>query len=421
MAKAGFTGPLMSLGTAAGGLIGGAPSGLSIASGVGNPPLEYSDEIGASIFWAGMAIPATGGPASKDRVGPGAIASVYAAFPIRTINSAPAAGAAALTTAGNATAGTPLVNVTTYAAGRAPVPVTAFGLPVTGIALDMALDVASFATSGTVTLTGTSVGNAWRYRIGQWICLLNCPTNSAQMVQVTAVPTVSTLTVSPVPLAATSGQITLTNRFNPNVYGASGAPSSVSSLAPAGTARILIPELGTSRGVGVTGSASSTGGSVLIQGIGPFGGLTSEIIAAPAGATTAWGKKTYDIFISATPQFTDAHNYTVVTSDFIGFPMSVMDVNSIVTATFAGVALTYASGSNTATIIPADTTYPATTTTGDPRGGIQLTANGPGAAPFTVQTLNGTNLLVVDQRLNPLQVALASAINPGPLLGVPAV
>jgi hypothetical protein len=417
MAKDTFTGPLIALG----GLAGGA--GVS-------SPREYSDEIGPSIFWGGVAIPASSGPASKDRTGPGSIASVYLASPIRTINCAPVAGAVNLTVAGLPTAGTPLVNVTTYAAGigvGTPV-LTSGGVATTGIALDMGLDLATFAATGgspsggTATLTGTSAGNAWRYQVGQWIGCLNGGTGGVtRMSQIVGIAG-AVLSINPAPVAA-SGQITLSNRYNPNQYGASQTtPTSISSTASAGSARILIPELGTTRGVGVT-AAASTNGQVLIQGIGAFGMQVSEIITAVAG-TTVWGKKTYDIFISATPLFSDAtggHNLTVKTSDFIGFPMSVMDASSIVAATFAGTQLVY-TGTSTAIIIPADLTYPATTTTGDPRGGLQLSANGPVTGPTgTPPVLNGTNLLVVDQRLNPLQVALSTTINPGPLLGVPGV
>ena len=64
------------------------------------------------------------------------------------------------------------------------------------------------------------------------------------------------LTVSPAPSANATGQIALTNRFNPNLYGASGPPSSISSMTSAGTARILIPEVGNTRGIGIIGSAS---------------------------------------------------------------------------------------------------------------------------------------------------------------------
>ena len=106
---------------------------------------------------------------------------------------------------------------------------------------------------------------------------------------------------------------------------------------------------------------------------------------------------------------------TIIAGEFI------QSTDSIVSATFGGVALVL-SGTTTAVIVPADTTYPATQLTGDPRGGLQLTANGPLTGPTgTPPTLNGTSLLVVDQRLNPLQVALATTVNPGPLTGVPGV
>jgi len=420
MAKETFTGPLIALG----GIAGGPGS---------QQPREYSDEIGPSIFWGGTAIVASGGPGTKDRTGPGSVSAVYAASPIRTINCAPAAGAAALTVAGLPTNGVPLVNITTYAGGRAPgTPVISGGVAALGVALDMGLDPVTTTTAATNNVTLATIANAWRYRVGQWIGILNGAVGGATlMTQITAI-TVATgvMTVVPPPGAGVATgvngpQITLSNRYNYNQYGASGPPSSVSSTAAAGAARISIPELGTTRGVGVTAAAATTNGQVLIQGIGQFGMPVSELITTVAGSTV-WGKKTYDVFVSATPQFSDAtagHNLTVVTSDFFGFPMSVMSVDSIVAMTFAGTAMVAANF----TVIPADTTYPATQTTGDPRGGIQMTANGPAvalglAAPVTPLTLNGTTgILVVDQRLNPLQVALATTINPGPLTGVPGV
>jgi hypothetical protein len=409
MAKDTFTGPLISLG----GLAGGEG---------GTTPREYSDEIGPSIFWAGEAIPATGAVASKDRTGPGSIPSVFCAFPMRTVNSMPAAGgaAAALTVAGPASSGTPLVNTSTYALGRAPgTPVTVGGVAMTGVALDMGLDGATF-TAGAAVVPLTVGADTWRYRIGQWVGLLNGGAGGlTQMAQITAITAGASITVSPAPAVSGTGTIALTNRFNPNAYGASGPPSSLSKLASAGSARIVIPEVGNARGVGVTGVAGGTGGPILIQGLDLFGAQQSEIIQAPAAATTVWGKKTYSLFISATPQFTDAsHNYTVCESDLIGLPVSVLDAGSIVAVTFGGTAEVAGTGY---TIVPADLTNPATTTTGDPRGGIQVSANGPATAPGTGLTLNGATVLAIDQRLNPLQVALSTTVNPGPLLGVSPV
>lgn len=407
MAKAGFTGPLISLGPIAGNMRLPAPgSGF----GVGQGPVEYSDEIGPSIFWSGLVIPVRG---SKDKTGPGSIAGVFGAFPIRTMNGAPGAGAGALTTAANAVSGAALPNVTAYNAARSPVPVALGGVSTTGLALDKGLDAATLSTAGTATLTGGSAGNAWRYRVGQWVCLLNGGGGGAAlMTQIQSIAG-AVLNVSPAPALSGAGQVALTNLFNPNAYGA--MPTGVSALAATGTARILIPEVGVARGVGVLGVAGSPAGvPFLIQGLDLFGGPQSELIVHPGGAVTAWGKKTYSVYILAVAQASAAFNYTVVTSDLIGLAMSVLSADSLVSVTMAGVAQTTANY----TVVPADLTNPSTTTTGDTRGGIQVTANGPAAAPATPMTLNGANVLTVQQMLNPLQVALASAAYPGPLLGV---
>jgi hypothetical protein len=406
MAKETFTGPILVLGGLAGGPSGGQPR-------------EYSDEIGPSLFWGGYGIPATGAVASKDKTGPGTIPCITGASPIKTVSVPVTPGAAALTTAANAVAGTPLPNLTTYNAGRAPVPALVGGQTVNAIALDMGIDTATFQTAGTVTLAVAA--NAWRYsRPGMWLALLNGGVAGACFfTQVRSVNLATgVITVSPAPTSANNatGQISFTSRFNPNSYGFP-APTGVSGEAPAGSARISIPEMGNGRGVGVTGVAGGTGGPVLIQGVDVFGAPTSEIIVAGAGAGTTWGKKTYDVFISATPQFTNAANYTVVTSDLIGLPITLLGPSGLYAVIFGATTEPAADY----TIVPGDLTFPATQTTGDPRGGIQVTANGPAAAPGTPLVLDGTTVLQIWQILDPLQVALATTTNPGPLLGVPSV
>ena len=254
MAKETFTGPLIALGGLAGGQSysqPGAYGGVNVGGAK-----EYSDEIGPSIFWAGMAIPASGSVASKDRTGPGTISSIYCASPIRTVNAILAPSAGALTVAGPAVAGTPLVNLATYAAGRSPgVPVTVSGVSTTGVAIDGGIDTVTMGAAGLLTFAAPSaVINGWRYRVGQWICLLNGGAGGAGlMTQITAV-TPATLTVSPAGPTSGTGQIALTNRYNYNAYGQVGPPSSISSMAAAGSARILIPEAGNTRGIGILGA-----------------------------------------------------------------------------------------------------------------------------------------------------------------------
>ena len=415
MAKETFTGPIVALG----GLAGGTG---------GTQPREYSDEIGPSIFWGGVAIPATGALASKDRKGPGTIPAISGAYPIRTVNAAiPPGGAAATLTAATApVANTPILPLATYAAGRAPVPQIVSGVSVNGLAVDMGIDSATFATAGTVTLNvaPTVIGNIWRYNNpGMWIALLNGgASGSCLFTQVKSVNlTTGVITVSPVPAVNGTGQIALTNRFNVNAYGA-GAPTGVSSEISAGAARISVPECGNTRGVGIVSVGVGLVTNYLIQGLNGWGVPQSEIIQIPSAAGTTWSKKTYDIFLSCTPLSADTGRTTVqvCVSDFIGLPMSLLSTSGLASIAYAGTPLVI---TTQYTIIPADTTFPATTTTGDPCGGFQLTANGPAvalgyAAPTTPITIVATSFLTVQQQLDPLAVALATTTNPGPLLGV---
>lgn len=116
------------------------------------------------------------------------------------------------------------------------------------------------------------------------------------------------------------------------------------------------------RAVSITGSASATGGNMVVRGLSPDGFPISETIAAPAGATTVNGKKGYKAVFSVTPAFTDAHNYSVGTTDIYEFPLMVTN--------FAQVEIFWNNAVITANtgFLAADTTSPATATTGSVRG-----------------------------------------------------
>lgn len=118
----------------------------------------------------------------------------------------------------------------------------------------------------------------------------------------------------------------------------------------------------------ITGSASSTGGNFLVKGWDIYGQPMTEVIAGPAGATSQNGKKAWKWIQSVTPQFTDAHNYSVGTTLLTGLNLAA-DAAGYVTIWLSGTGYT-ANPSITA----ADTTNPATTTTGDVRGTTTLTA-----------------------------------------------
>lgn len=126
------------------------------------------------------------------------------------------------------------------------------------------------------------------------------------------------------------------------------------------------PQALVSRAVSVTGSASSTGGDFLVSGYDIYGVPMTETITGPAGASTVNGKKAFKYIASVVPQFTDAHNYSVGTTDIYGFPIR--------SDFFGDVAINYNATGITASTgyVAAVTTSPATATTGDVRGTYAL-------------------------------------------------
>lgn len=396
MAQDVFTGPLISLGGIAGGLRGG-------------PPVEYSDEIGPSLFWNGMGIPLAGTGGSKDRKGMGAFRSAFMSDTVCVANATLAAGGAALTTAGNAVSGTPFVLTPTVAAGvGANLPVYGQGgVLTTGVGIDPGFStVTTVSASANVTIAAI---DAWRYVPGNWYAFIGAGAGGTTLFARCVSVSGTTLVISS-PAGASSSVVQVGFLAgNPNAYG--WAPVAYSNTQPSGSGRFFNPDLSVARGVGVTGVASGTGGNVLITGLDEFLQFTSEIIAATAGATTAYGKKTYKVLLSATPQFADAHNYTVVTSDLIGMPLALVNDGFAPTVTLAGTAYT------TVVFQYADFTNPATQATSDPRGAIQLSAKGPvgggsGSGP------TGSGRVAILYTLNPAQVFMASPVNYQALYGV---
>ena len=149
-----------------------------------------------------------------------------------------------------------------------------------------------------------------------------------------------------------------------------GAPASV---------YLWNPQALVSRAVSVTGSSSSTGGNITISGYDIYGVPMSEVIAAPAGATTVNGKKAFKYISSVVPAFTDAHNYSVGTTDIYGFPLR-SDFFSDVSINYNAAAVTANTG-----YVAAVTTSPATTTTGDVRGTYALQSASDGSKRLAIR------------------------------------
>lgn len=116
------------------------------------------------------------------------------------------------------------------------------------------------------------------------------------------------------------------------------------------------------RAVQITGVTSGAGGTFTVRGYDVYGYPMSETITAAAGAGTNNGKKAFKFVTSITPNFTDAHNYSVGTTDIFGLPMRTTKFHEVL-LWWNNALITASTGWTVA-----DTTSPATATTGDVRG-----------------------------------------------------
>ena len=219
----------------------------------------------------------------------------------------------------------------------------------TGVVASNVLTVSSLTGTVTVgmTLSGTGVASGTTI-----VNQLTGPAGGAGTYTVTGNATVASTTIT--------GQMT------------GGFTALAQPFGQSNTVYLWNPQSLIARAVSVTGSASSTGGNILISGYDIYGVPMSEVIAAPAGASTVNGKKAFKYIASVVPQFTDAHNYSVGTTDIYGFPLR-SDFFGDVSINYNATGVTANTGYTAAV-----TTSPATTTTGDVRGtyALQSAADG---------------------------------------------
>lgn len=133
------------------------------------------------------------------------------------------------------------------------------------------------------------------------------------------------------------------------------------------------------RALAVTGvtSGAPTGGVFTIAGWDVYGAPMHENILAPTGAATVAGVKAWKWISSITPNFTDAHNYSVDVLNIFGLHIAV-DAAAYVQEFVAGTGYTQLP------VVTAAVTNVATATTGDVRGTVTLT---PGSNRITLFAL----------------------------------
>lgn len=134
------------------------------------------------------------------------------------------------------------------------------------------------------------------------------------------------------------------------------------SFGTTGAIACVDPTHNIARAVAITGAVSATGGTFLVAGLDLYGQPQTEAIVAGAGAVTTNGKKGWKFIASVTPQFTDAHNYSVGTADIYEFPYRI-DFFPYATVGWNNAIIAASTG-----FVAADATSPATSATGSVRG-----------------------------------------------------
>lgn len=282
------------------------------------------------------------------------------------------------------------------------------------IALDFGFD------TGTTTAGNSSivVRDNTLYTVGQWLAIGGAGNSAKTLSQLTQVASIvaggtTAITVQPAPLGSLTnapiGSANLWNTFLPPAtqFGPSAPVPNAESIAWAmGLFRIFNPLQALARNVTVA-SITSIGGTVTINGFDVHSQQMSETITVAAGTATAVGNKAFKYIASAIPNFTDTTGrYTVGVGNKFGLPFR-MDRYEYLAYCWGGINQVNQTG-----FVGAVLTNPATPTTGDVRGILDVSAI---SVPLAA---NGTSRLWVYQKLPLWNSAAGTPINTAPIFGV---
>lgn len=159
-----------------------------------------------------------------------------------------------------------------------------------------------------------------------------------------------------------------------------GNVPAVIAFGQSGAVSLYDPRTMMARAVSVTGVSGGAGGAFTVRGYDVYGFAMTETITATSGATTVNGKKAFKAIASVTPGFSDAHNYSIGTTDIIGFPIATFALGNL-SIVFNNAIVTATTG-----FVVADTTT-VSATTGDVRGTYALQTPSNGTLRLQMQVL----------------------------------
>ncbi len=314
------------------------------------------------------------------------------------------------TAPGNAVAGTPSI-----ATG---VPFIPFGA--SAVQNVTALDFGFTTGTTTAASSAVTVVDNSLFTVGQWLCIGgagNSGKTAALLTQVTVVSTTNTtgINIFPVALGSLSnapiGNGNQFNQFLPPAtqFGPSAPVANAQDIHwSAGLFRLFNPVASLSRNVTIAVSSAAVTGLITVRGFDVHSQAMSETFNVnTTAASTFVGKKAFKYLASVTPGYTDATgSYALGIGNIFGLPIRADRAESVFFY-WGGLAKISSTG-----FVAAVTTNPATATTGDVRGTLDVSAVTSGFAA------NGTSRLFIEQTLPLWNTIAGTPTNTAPFFGV---
>jgi len=372
MANSSYDGPLTVSGN-----LSGIPQSLGIGMTIAEPNLD----AGPSKFYQGTALldPRMIWPRDKVTGYTGVEQAHILSAELYSADVIPAATAANnIAAAQNATSGTAFTLAAASFGVAVNIPIHPFGRFLNGIApvtAAMALDFgfaygATTAGSPTVTVLDSTI-----FPLGMPVVIGGVGNSGGTVPLLTNVigqPSATTITLATNALATSTGApIGTGDLWGPSENGFP-TPTAAYPFFAGGPGLFLDPRQTLARGVRITGVSGGAGGTFTVAGWDIYNQPMTQTVTVAAGASTGYSLKTFKYIASVTPNFTDAHNYTVGTSDVFGFSYRVAEWERA-SVFWAGLMMTSSTG-----WLIYDGTNPATAATGDVRGVIQVSTIGAG-------------------------------------------
>lgn len=324
------------------------------------------------------------------------------------------------------TSGTAFAGLITVSPGNttAAIPSIATGMPFIPFGASAVQNVVALDfgfTTGTTTAGSSTivVVDNTQFYLGQWLAIGgagNAAKTLSQLTQVASIVSGNTtgITVSPSPLGSLTnapiGSANLWNQFLPpgTAYGPSTPLPTAENLTLAmGLFRVWNPLQAISRNITVSSITASATGTITVRGFDVHSQAMSENLTIALGTATVAGKKAFKYIASITPNFTDATGtYSFGVGNLMGLPIR-MDRYEYLSYVYNGINSVNQTG-----FVAADLTNPATATSGDVRGTINL------ATITNAQAANGAARLWVTQTIPLLNTIQGTPLFTAPVFGV---